>query len=741
MNIGFHTSITPSILDGLKYSHSLGASAAQIFLGATQSSSLKTKQKLTSTDINTIKTFITTHNIVLSVHAIYLLNFCSFPPENKRIKYAQDNLIYDLETADKLGASCVVLHIGTQKTLPRNEAYNNMANNVLYILKSIKTTTKHIKLLLETPAGQGTQIATTIPELAELYNLILNNCKNYSLSRHYVKARCGFCIDTAHIFSSGYAIRMPLGMANYFKEFDKLIGLDNVHLIHLNDSKADLNSRRDIHEGIGDGYIFNLDKIKSSSIPIPITKKDYLQNLNVLLTYSKKYKIPIILETHKAGNPLSTESSLYSQELGLLKSLWTNPNWIIKNPDWSLTHIDITTTPKTPTTFTTPTTPSINTINKINTKVSKPSTHTIKKTKKLKGPKQAIINNTITAAIPFTQYPANVIIINKLQLIRDYYIKVEKDTIRSLAYGKAILALKNFPEEIVNSNQLLGIKNIGPKIIKKIDEYLHTGTMNIFKERDILNKLDNINKQLKYNITSILGFGEKKALQLKKQGINTYHDLLDAVKNNKIQLNDKEHLGVKYHEDLIQLIPRTETSNIYTQIQKCLKQYLITEELHIELAGSYPSGKQHSKDIDILIFSDRIHNHNELRLNGLTIINELLNQLKACNIVIEEISKGYGMLMCLVRGVSSKVVRHLDIRLLPRCSEVFGRMFFTSGKDFNQLFRQRAKSMGYKLNEFDLTYIRSGKSVFTDAEKEKLKEEDIFDKLGYSFIPITKRRG
>lgn len=731
MNIGFHTSITPSILDGLKYSHSLGASAAQIFLGATQSSSLKTKQKLTPTECNTINTFITTHNIVLSVHSIYLLNFCSFPPENRRIKYAQDNLIYDLETADKLGARCVVLHIGTQKTLPRSEAYNNMSNNVLYILKSIKTTTKHIKLLLETPAGQGTQIATTIPEIAELYNLILNNCKKYSLSRNYVKARCGFCIDTAHIFSSGYAIRMPLGMANYFKEFDKLIGLDTVHLIHLNDSKADLNSRRDIHEGIGDGYIFNLDKIKSSSIqlPIPITKKDYLQNLNVLLTYSKKYKIPIILETHKAGNPLSTESSLYSQELGLLKSLWANPNWIINNPNWSLTHIDITTKVSKPS------------IKKLNTKGSKPSINTIKKTKKLKGPKQAIINNTITAAIPFTQYPVNVIIINKLQLIRDYYIKVEKDTIRSLAYGKAILALKNFPEEIVNSNQLLDIKNIGPKILKKIDEYLLTGTMNIFKERDVLNKLDNINKKLKYNITSILGFGDKKAIQLKKQGINTFHDLLDAVKNNKIHLNDKEHLGVKYHEDLIQLIPRTETSNIYTQIQKCLKQYLITEKLHIELAGSYPSGKSHSKDIDILIFSDRIHTHSELRLNGLTIINELLNQLKACNIVIEEISKGYGMLMCLVGGESSKVVRHLDIRLLPRCSEVFGRMFFTSGKDFNQLFRQRAKSMGYKLNEFDLTYIRSGKSVFTDAEKEKLKEEDIFDKLGYSFIPITKRRG
>lgn len=735
MFLGFHTSISPRIIDGLKYAYTLGATSAQIFLGSTQSSSLKSKQILSKDDILEVKTFIKDNKFVLSIHSIYLLNFCSFSYDNKRIKYAQDNLIYDLETGDKLGANCVVLHIGSKKELSRNEAYNNMANNILYVLKKIKHTTTHIKLLLETPAGQGTQIATTTIELSELYNLILNNSKHFNLTKTYIKARLGFCIDTAHIFSSGYAIRMPLGMNNYFKEFNKLIGLDKIGLIHLNDSKADINSRRDIHEGIGDGYIFNIQKIKSSIQPIQIKDTDYLQNLIILLSYSKKYNIPIILETHKAGSIKNTESSLYSQELGLLKSLWIEPSWIKQhtNKNWklkhfykSLKHIQITNKTKKQT--------------NINTKNSK---------QVIPRSSNNVIahNNNLNSVKSFIQYPVNIIIINKLKIIREYYQKVEKDNIRSLAYGKAILALKNFPEEIVNSNQLLGVKDLGPKIIKKIEEYLITGDMLIFKERDILNKLNKlntvntVNTDLKYNIKSILGFGDKKTLELRNKGIITYYDLLDAIKKKQVALNKNELLGLKFHKDLIKVIPRTESEFVFKNIKQCLSKskILTNEKLEIELAGSYPSGKPYSKDIDILIFSNKIDSRAELKTQGLNIINKVIEEMNKCNILVDIISKGYGMIMCLIKGKAG-TVRHLDIRLLPKKTEVYGRLFFTSGKDFNQILRQRAKSLGYKLNEFDLIHISNGKSVFTETKNMNLKETDIFKKLGYEYIPLNRRR-
>jgi apurinic endonuclease APN1 len=713
VKIGCHLSITPSILNAINYAINIGANAGQIFLGNNQSSSIKSKQKITDDNILEIKKTIELYDFHLSIHAIYLLNFCAFPSNSKRITYAQNNLIYDLEIGDKIGAKCIVVHIGVMKNLSRLEAYNNMADNILYILKKTEKSCKNIKLLLETPAGQGTQIASKLEDLTELWNLILSHSNKYNLSKKYIISRLGFCIDTAHIFSSGYAIRMKKGMTEYLTRFNKLIGLDKVGLIHLNDSKADLNSHRDIHEGIGDGYIFNINKIKTSKYPIPIKKTDYLQNLVVLLKKTKSFKIPaIILETHKAGSPFTEGGELYSQEIGLLYSLLNDYNWI-KNNNWKLKHLDK------------------NYFIKSNKKVSR-----VKKSKKKNITNFNIMKNNFK---PSSQiYPTNLIIIKKLKLIKEYYEKIDKDNIRKLAYSKAILALQNYPEEIIYANQLRNIKGIGDKMIKKIGEYLETGEMEIIKTRNIVQELNKYKENEKYKINNILGFGPTKTKELNNKKIYTYYDLIKEIKNDNIKLNDKEHLGVKYHLDLIKMIPRTESLKIFKKILKVIKNNNLDKKynLNIELAGSYPSGKIESKDIDILIFSEKIKDKNELKSKGINIINDILDILKKNKIIIEVISKGYGMLMCLIK--SDKYIRHLDIRLLPQNSEVFGRLYFTSGGDFNQIMRQRAKELGMLLNEFDLIDKNNGKSIFTN--KKNITEKDIFNKLNLTYIPLIKRR-
>lgn len=725
MKLGCHISINPTLLDGLKYSISIGANSGQIFLGNNQSSSLKYKQKLSLIDINNIKKLIIDEDYYLSIHAIYLLNFCSFPPENKRIKYAQDNLIYDLNIGELIGAKCVVVHIGSQKTMPRNEAYLNMANNILYILYKTKETSKNIKLLLETPAGQGTQIATTLEELAELWNLILSRRNNYNLNLKEINNRLGICIDTAHIFSSGYDIRLPNGINTYLDKFNKLIGLDKIGLIHLNDSKADLNSRRDLHEGLGDGYIFSLNKIKMSKFLIPISKKDYLQNLNILLQRCKKHKIPaLVLETHKAGSPNVIGSELYSQEIGLLKSMIEDTKWILKYPNWKLKHIEYNYLVKTL---------------KNKSRLNKSNLNKTKKLKQNNNQKQKLNQNN---NIPNAQmYSTNVIIINKLKIIREYYLKIEKDNIRNLAYGKAILALKNYPEELIYANQLKGVKGIGPKIIKKIDEYLQNGEMNIFKERNILSRLNEYKLEEKNKISSILGFGTARTKELSMLGIYTYEDLFKAVSVGKIKLNSKENLGLKYHKDLIKMINRNETEQVFKMISSSIKKEGLDKKykLEMEIAGSYPSGKEESKDIDILIFTKVAKNREELKKHGMPILDKIIDILKNNGIIIEVLSQGFGMVMCLIKDTKS-IVRHLDIRLIPYSKKVFGRLFFTSGRDFNQVMRLKAKELGMLLNDMDLLDIKTGKSVFTNKEMEKIKEKDIFDKLGLSFIPITKRR-
>jgi apurinic endonuclease APN1 len=736
MYIGCHTSISPSILDALKYTVAIGGTATQIFLGSNQSSSLKSKQSLTKQAKDEINKYIKSNNLYVSIHAIYLLNFCSFPPNSGRIKYAQDNLIYDMNVGEQLGARCVVLHIGVKKDLERVEAYENMANNVLHILNKTKDTAPNVRLLLETPAGSGTQIATTTPELSELYNLIIKNCKDYGLSNKEVKRRLGFCIDTAHIFSSGYAIRMSEGMNKYLDEFDKLIGLDKVGLIHLNDSKADLASHRDIHEGIGDGYIFGIDKIKQSSSPIPITKGDYLQNLVTLLTRASSANIPaLVLETHKAGSPNVAGGELYAQEIGLLKSLLEDPKWLSKgdNYKWKLEHHSMNYLNK-------------GRSNKIFDRTKK--TYNSKKNNKTKTTKNyldKISSNTYSNNIPQANtFPTNVIIINKLKIIREYYQKIDKDAIRSLAYGKAIIALKNYPEEITYGNQLKGVKGIGPKIIKKVDEYLKDGVMKIFKERNIVNRLAEYNNKSDMLVSNIIGFGDKRAKELGSQGIYTYQDLVNAIEDGKdIKLNNKEEIGLRYHLDLIKKIPRVETENIFKKINSIIKKNHLDSKfgLECEIAGSYPSGKAESKDIDILIFSNKIKNKEALRKTGVEIISNIVEVLKSEGIILEVLSQGFGMLMCIISGgKDGKIARHLDIRLLPKKCEVFGRLFFTSGGDFNQVMRQRAKEMGMLLNESGLYNVNDGKSVFTEKELKKNSEKDVFNRLGLSYIPMNRRR-
>jgi apurinic endonuclease APN1 len=734
LKVGCHTSISPSILDAMKYTVSLGASATQIFLGSNQSSSLKSKQSITKQDKDEIKKYIKTHNLYVSIHAIYLLNFCSFPPTSGRIKYAHENLIYDMNVGEQIGARCVVLHIGVKKDLDCEIAYQNMAHNVLHILNKTKLSAPNIRLLLETPAGSGTQIATTTPELAELYNLILKHSVEYGLSTKEVKRRLGFCIDTAHIFSSGYAIRMSEGMNKYLDEFDKLIGLNKVGLIHLNDSKADLASHRDIHEGIGDGYIFGLHKIKQSKSPIPITSRDYLQNLVTLLTRANKSGIPaLVLETHKAGSPNVTGGELYAQEIGLLNSLLEDPKWLSKgdNGKWKLEHHSMNYLNK-------------GRSNKLFDKTKK--IYTSKKNNRIKTIKNyldKISGNAHSNNIPQANtFPTNVIIINKLKTIREYYQKIEKDAIRSLAYGKAIIALKNYPEEITYANQLKGVKGIGPKIIKKVDEYLEGGEMKIFKERNVLGKLKEYNNKSDMLVSNIIGIGNIRSKELGSKGIYTYQDLVKARNVGKVTLNSKEEIGLRYHLDLIKKIPRVETETIFKKINSVIKKNHLDKkyELECEIAGSYPSGKMESKDIDILIFSNKIKSKEELKKDGGLVISNIVEALKEAGIILEVLSQGFGMLMCIILGGDGKTARHLDIRLLPKSAEVFGRLFFTSGGDFNQVMRQRAKEMGMLLNETGLYNVISGKSVFTEKGLKKINEKDVFNKLNLSYIPMSRRR-
>ena len=734
MYLGAHASITPTILDALKYIQSISGNAIQIFAGNNKSTALKAKKKLTPEEKDEIKKYLQEYNLYLAIHAIYLLNFCNFPSESMRIKYAQDNLIYDLELAEEIGASCVVLHLGYQKDLSREEAYHNMADNVFLVLKKTNKSAPNVKLALETPAGQGSQICRRVEELGELKDLIYKIINESSLSQSEKKKskdRLQFCIDTAHIFTSGHDIRNKKLINQYFKDFDASIGLQNCCLLHLNDSRADFNSHRDIHEGIGRGFIFG----KGNDEMIPV--------LSTLMDVCKKNKIPIILETHKAGSPKNPLGELYAQEISLLNRIneylskrKKNKSNLNNLQSWELINSDSKKSKK-----------SIK-FNSIKKTKKTGKTKSVSKIKKIGKTKSVGKNNN--HSFQNTQL-TNLPLINKFKVIQEYYNLVEKDRIRGIAYGRAVLALKNYPEEILTGDQVKGLKGIGDKIALKIDQYKQDGEMKIFKELKINEALQKVKLENKNKIESILGFGPSKAKDLKKKGIYTVTDLRKAVKEGKVELNDKESIGLKYHEDLKKMIPRKESEKVFNEFVRQLKSTTknklvkkqITEnllqkyKLDCELAGSYPSGKLESKDIDILIICRK---YKTLKTLPKKIMDSIVDKLTESGLLIEVLSQGKTNLLGIVKIKNSSVCRHIDVRLLPEESEVSGRLYFTSGRDFNQMIRGRAKQMGFKLSEFGLFDIKTNDRILDVMGKDFKNEEKLMERIGLNYIPLAKRR-
>lgn len=690
--LGAHASITPTILAGLEFMTGLGANAIQIFAGPSQSSSIKVKQHVSPEQAHAIKSFISRTNTKLIIHAIYTLNLCAHPATSGRIKYALDNIIYDMELAERIGAMGVVIHLGSALQSPIDQAISNLISNIQHILDATRKTAPNIFLALETPAGQGKQVATMLDELAEVWSQLSKSNPPTSMTNR----RLGICIDTAHIFSSGVDIRAPAIFQDYITRFDKLIGIQHIKCFHLNDSKAGLNSRRDIHEGLGDGYIFSAEHN-------PAHKLETIQHL---LRLAKMHAIPVILETHSAGSPDKPNSVLYAQEIAKLLELASGKSRTTRS-SWQLIH-------------------------PASSQKRRASNLYNHKTKKLKHKMPHQQNNN------FIIHPANLALITKLVQLQDYYTKIKQDKFRALAYGKAIVSLRAYPAQIVSASQVSSLHNIGPSIQEKITEYLETGYMTIFKAEDIQAKLDTYNAEQASNIINILGFGPARAKQLARHGIRTITQLQHALDNNNLTLTQQEQLGLKYHTDLAKTIPRTEAEKIFKSIQQVLKTSGILQRygLTMELAGSYPSGKESSKDIDILIFTNK-HPDPDTQLPA-EIMLDIATSLKAAGSLLDIISQGSGKILGITQlnpGTSS--ARHIDIRLLPSGAQVFGRFYFTSGRVFNQMVRAYAKKQGYKLNESGLYDLRKK----TPSRVPGLdSEEAIMAHIGLAFVPMNKRR-
>lgn len=169
------------------------------------------------------------------VHAPYIINLGNNEkPES--YKFAIEFLKQEIKRCEKLKIYNLVLHPGSSVKLSKEEGINNIING----LNEVLTEDQNVIVLLETMAGKGSEVGSSLDEIKTIYDGVKLNSK------------LGICLDTCHLSDSGYDIS---NFESILDELDSKIGLDKVRCVHVNDSKNEVGAKKDRHENFGLGHI------------------------------------------------------------------------------------------------------------------------------------------------------------------------------------------------------------------------------------------------------------------------------------------------------------------------------------------------------------------------------------------------------------------------------------------------------------------------------------------------------
>lgn len=275
LTIGCHLSSSKGFKKMGEDAISIGANTFQFFTRNPRGSKAK---DIDEEDVKEFLDIIAENNFgKILAHAPYTLNACSADPKNR--EFAIEIMKDDLKRMEYIQGNLYNFHPGSHVKQGAEVGIQYIADALNEILTEDQTTT----VLLETMSGKGTEVGRNFQEIAEI------------ISKVNLKEKMGVCLDTCHIHDAGYDIVNDLD--NVLDEFDKIIGLERLKAIHLNDSKNPFESHKDRHETIGNGYI-GLDAITR------------------IINHPKLRNLPFYLET-------PNELDGYKKEIQLLRERYT----------------------------------------------------------------------------------------------------------------------------------------------------------------------------------------------------------------------------------------------------------------------------------------------------------------------------------------------------------------------------------------------------------------------------------
>lgn len=274
MLIGSHASKDPKggFPATLQQMHKLGCQCIQVVVGSTVARLSENSESKYMKEAPQVKETLQRLNMKLFVHAPYTLNFAKDPASEGGDAYWIHAIIRILKVCEAMGAEGCVLHMGKAVKQDVATAKQLFYQNLTRVLDHMEATSMTTKLIIETSAGQGTELYPTIQNnldpLVEFFDQFTETQRKY----------IGLCVDTCHIFAAGYDISTEEGALRFWREFEERIGLEHLSVVHMNDSIKPLGSRVDRHAPLEVGKIG-------------------LEGLSAFAKQANLYEIPQILET------------------------------------------------------------------------------------------------------------------------------------------------------------------------------------------------------------------------------------------------------------------------------------------------------------------------------------------------------------------------------------------------------------------------------------------------------------
>ena len=288
MLIGSHVSMSGKkmLLQAAEEAASYNASTFMIYTGAPQNTRRKKIEDLNIENGKAAMKEYGLSNIV--VHAPYIINIANTTkPEvfNLGVEFLQS----EIERTEALGAKDIVLHPGAHVGAGEEKGIQKIIEG----LNEVLTNNNDVRIALETMAGKGSECGKSFEELAQIIDGVNHN------------ERLSVCFDTCHTNDAGYNVKEDFdGVLN---EFDKIVGIDRIKVLHVNDSKNPQGARKDRHENIGFGSIG-------------------YDALHYIVNHEAFKEVPKILETPYVGDDKKNKKPPYKYEIEMIKNGTFDPD-------------------------------------------------------------------------------------------------------------------------------------------------------------------------------------------------------------------------------------------------------------------------------------------------------------------------------------------------------------------------------------------------------------------------------